>query len=230
LVLGAGGAIGGACLAALAAAGNDAMGADLTGAAEPCDVTDPAAREALAARLGPVDGVIYAPGLVMTAEVTAADWAAYRRVMAVNLDGAFHAAAAFARPMIAAGRPGAFVFLSSMAGLRGEAEASAYRASKFGVIGLAQALAAEWAPHGLRANAVCPGNVDSPMLRRVAADIAAADGGDAAAIYDGFARAGAARRLVTPGEVAAACLWLSSDAAAGVTGTALQVDAGAMVG
>ena len=227
-VLGAAGAIGAACMAALAADGTEPLGIDLAGAAHACDVTDAEALARLARGLGPVDGVIYAPGRVFSAEVTATDWARYRALMAVNLDGAFHAAAAFAGPMIGAGRPGAFAFLSSMAGLRGEANASAYCASKFGLIGLAESLAAEWTPHGIRANAVCPGNVDSPMLRRVAED--AARGGDAAVVYEGFAAVGAARRLVTPQEVAAVCAWLVSDAASGVTGTAVRVDAGAMVG
>lgn len=231
VIVGAAGAIGGACAERLRDAGDEVIGADLSDTQHICDVTNQAALETLARDVWPYDGVIYAPGVVMTTDVTAMDWATYRRLMAVNLDGAFFAAAAFARPMIEAKRRGAFVFLSSMAGLRGEAGASAYCASKFGIVGLVQSLAAEWAKHDIRCNAVCPGNVDSPMLRQVACDIAEAEGSDTADdIYAGFAKVGAATRLVSASEVASACEWLLSDAASAVTGVSLPVDAGAMVG
>src|SRR5207244_3002112 len=82
--------------------------------------------------------------------------------------GAFYAGQAFATRMLGADRPGSFVFLSSTAGKRGEAGASAYCASKFGLIGMMESFAAEVAAKGIRVNAICPGNVDSPMLRAIA--------------------------------------------------------------
>jgi NAD(P)-dependent dehydrogenase (short-subunit alcohol dehydrogenase family) len=194
------------------------------------DVTDPEAVERAAEGCGPVDSVVYCAGVAFTAEVVDTDWADYRRLVAVNLDGAFYSAAAFARRMIAAGDSGSFVFLTSTAGLRGEAGASAYCASKFGLIGLMESLAAELTPHGIRANAVAPGNVDSPMLRRVAVAQAAREGGSAEELIDRYAHAGAAQRLVSIPEVAAAVLWLASPLSSAVTGDVLRVDAGQMVG
>ncbi len=249
VVIGAAGAIGHACTRAFAEAGVTvtaldkdldsaaATAATLSGdhAALALDVCDPVAVAKVAEevwRAGTYDSVVYAPGTVFTANVADIPWARYRALMSVNLDGAFHVAQGFVRPMLAAHRPGSFVFLSSMAGLRGEAGASAYCASKFGLIGLVQSFAAEMTGSGIRVNAVAPGNVDTPMLRQVAREVAASTGpsGDPDATYASFARVGAARRLVTPAEVADACVWLAGPASAGVTGTTLRVDAGALVG
>jgi len=246
-IVGATGALGRACAEAFAAAGTRVLALDLDAGAAAAlaaglpggghsgaalDVTDPqaCARAAEAAGAPACDAVVYAAGVAVTADLAEHDWAEYRRTMAVNLDGAFHAGQAFVRPMLAAGRPGAFVFLSSVAGRRGEAGASAYCASKFGLIGLVESFAAELTGHGIRVNAVCPGNVDSPLLRAVSRDIAAREGTDAQAVYASHARVGAATRLVAPAEVAAACLFLCSAGAAGITGTTLTVDVGAMIG
>lgn len=243
VVVGGGGAIGAACARAFAEAGAAVWSVDLheqaaagalAGLAGPhraaaCDVTDPASVEKLAERVGSADSVVYAAGLNADGNVVAIDWNVYRKVMAVNLDGAFHVGAAFARRMAMRRAGGAFVFLSSTAGLRGEAGASIYCASKFGLIGFVESMAAELAGEGVRVNAVCPGNVDSPMLRDVAQRIAERTGADADAIWREMAHSGAARRLVTPAEVAALCLHLASPASAAITGTTVRVDAGAML-
>lgn len=243
VVIGGGGTIGAACLRALAAAGATVWSVDrheegaarsiagLPGAPKSaaCDVTDAQAMEALAAKIGDVDSVIYAAGVNADGGVADIDWTVYRRVMAVNLDGAFHTASAFARRMIARQQGGAFVFLSSTAGLRGEAGASIYCASKFGLIGLTECLAAELSRHGVRVNAVCPGNVDSPMLRDVAAKIAQRIGADMAEVWESMAHSGAATRLVDPDEVANLCLHLVSPASSAITGTTIRVDAGALL-
>jgi NAD(P)-dependent dehydrogenase (short-subunit alcohol dehydrogenase family) len=197
------------------------------------DVTDAADVEALAARiweLTPFDSVVYAAGTVFTADVVATDWSEYRHLMAVNLDGAFYCAASFVGHMLGAGKPGSLVFLSSMAGRRGEAGASAYCASKFGLIGLVQSLAAEVAEHGIRVNAVCPGNVRSRMLDRVIRDIATRGGTDPRHVESALVDSAAAKRLVEAEEVAEACLWLCSPRASAVTGEALGVDAGVLLG
>jgi NAD(P)-dependent dehydrogenase (short-subunit alcohol dehydrogenase family) len=177
-----------------------------------------------------VDAVIYAPGVVFTANLANMPWQKYRNLMRVNLDGAFYVGQAFVQPMLAATRPGSFVFLSSMAGKRGEAGASAYCASKFGIIGLTQSFAAEVAVQDIRVNAICPGNVDTPMLRRVAKDIASNQARPEADVWQELANVAAAKRLVTPAEIAETCLWLCSPAASGITGEAINVDAGALSG
>lgn len=243
-VLGAGGAIGRACVRAFAAAGATVWAidldaeraasavADLGGEHQHAvaDVTDPQRLTDVAHRIGAVDSVVYAAGIVYDAYLWETDWTAYRRVMAVNLDGACHTGAAFVRPMLAAGSAGAFVFIASMAGLRGEAGATAYCASKFGLIGMIESFAAEVAGRGVRVNAVCPGNVDSPMLRAVAADIARREGRDPEETLRGQAFVGAARRLVETSEVADICLYLCSPLASAITGTAVRVDCGALIG
>lgn len=242
-VIGAGGAIGRACIRTFAAAGASIRALDLSETAAATsiegldgdhhagaiDVTDRPGVESCADRIGAVDSVIYAAGLDYDAEVVATDWQAYRRVMAVNLDGAFHVAAAFALPMIAAARGGAFVYLSSVAGLRGEAGAAVYCASKYGLIGMVASFAAEMTPHGIRANAVCPGSVDSPMLRRVADDIARRKGLNGQELYGAMSHSGAAQRFVRPEEVAETCLYLASPAASAVTGSVIRVDCGSQL-
>jgi NAD(P)-dependent dehydrogenase (short-subunit alcohol dehydrogenase family) len=194
------------------------------------DVTNPGSADQAAAWCGQVDSVVYCAGIAFTANVADTDWALYRRLIAVNLDGAFYTSGAFTRGMIAAGRPGSFVFLTSTAGLRGEAGASAYCASKFGLVGLMESLAAELTLAGIRANAIAPGNVDSPLLRSVAVAQAEREGSTPEEMLDRYAHAGAAQRLVSIPEVAAAVLWLASPLAAGVTGEVLRVDAGQMIG
>ncbi|WP_299790551.1 SDR family oxidoreductase [uncultured Marivita sp.] len=231
LIIGAAGGIGQACVGLMAGAGWHVIAADLTeapGGAEShiLDVTNPEACTALAERTGPVDAVIYAAGIVATMPIARTDPAVWRRIMAVNLDGAAHVCAAFTGPMITEGKGGAIILISSAAGVRGEAMASAYSASKAGLIALVQSMAAELTPHQIRVNAVAPGNVDTPMLRAVARDIAKAGGDDEAEVWKSFAHTGAAQRLVQPGEVARVCMALCSPEFSAVTGTTIPVDAG----
>jgi NAD(P)-dependent dehydrogenase (short-subunit alcohol dehydrogenase family) len=243
-VVGGAGALGAAICRAYADAGAQLWLFDLDGAAAErvvgslkgehrsasVDVTDPASVERVAGAAGAVDSVVYCAGVAFTAELAATDWSLYRNLMAVNLDGAFYTGGAFGRRMRESGRAGSFVFLSSTAGVRGEAGASAYCASKFGIIGLVESLAAELTPAGIRANAVAPGNVDSPLLRSVAENQAAREGTTPEEMIDRYAHAGAAVRLVDPAEVAATVVWLASPLASGVTGEVIRVDAGQMIG
>ena len=120
--------------------------------------------------------------------------------------------------------------MSSTAGKQGEAGAAAYCASKFGVLGLVESFAAEVATAGIRVNALCPGNVDSPMLTRVAEMQAERTGSSADSVMKDYVRLAATKRLVAPHEVAQAALWLSSGAASGITGESINVDAGALTG
>lgn len=214
--------------AAATALARSLVGGEHEGAA--VDVTNPSAVEAVLDSLGDFDSIVYCAGVAFTADLAVTDWSEYRRLMGVNLDGAFFVGKAFARRMIEAGRSGSIVFLTSTAGLRGEAGASAYCASKFAVIGLVESLAAELTRREIRVNAVAPGNVDSPLLRSVAAKQAQREGTTEANMLSRFAHSGAARRLVTPDEVATTVVWLASPAASGITGTVVRVDAGQMVG
>jgi NAD(P)-dependent dehydrogenase (short-subunit alcohol dehydrogenase family) len=247
-VIGAAGAIGSAICRAYAAAGAtvtsldlDGSGADRLAASLPgsdhragaIDVADRADVRRAAEetwRLGPIDSVVYAAGLEATCDVIDMDWEAYDRVMAVNLSGGVQVAQAFGRHIVEAGRGGSFVFLSSAAGKRGEAGAGAYCASKFGLLGIVECFAAEVGRYGVRVNAICPGNVDSPMLREVAAAAARREQRGVEEVLDDYIGEAAEHRMVRPEEVASVAVWLASPEASGINGESINVDAGALTG
>jgi len=115
---------------------------------------------------------------------------------------------------------GAIVNMSSIAGLVGFGGLPAYVASKHGVVGLTKTAALEYATQGIRINAVCPGVIRTDMIDRLT-------GGDLAAEAQ-FTEMEPLGRMGRPEEVAAAVLWLCSDAASFVTGHAMVVDGGAV--
>lgn len=246
-VVGACGTIGTDVCRTLAGAGQRVVALDLDGEAAarlarsltgadhrgiPIDVTDLESIESAAAEIGPPHAVVYAAGIETTCDVIDTDWQTYRRVIDVNLNGAIAVGQAFGRLMVAAGRGGAVVFLSSTAGKRGEAGAAAYCASKFGLLGVTECFAAEVGRHGIRVNAVCPGNVDSPMLRQVA-EAEVDRRGDGASVDDvlgQWAEDAAEQRLIKPQEVAGVIAWLCSDSSSGINGESINIDAGALTG
>lgn len=174
---------------------------------------------------GGIDTVIYAPGVNYTDHVVDTDWDEYRQLMAVNLDGAFHTAKSFGSRQLAAARGGSFTFIASTAGKRGEAGASVYCATKFGLIGLVESFADEVASNGIRVNAVCPGNVDGPMIGWLAAAVAKREAIPVNEVERRFEAASAAGRFVKAEEVASVCVWLASPAASAVMGASIVVDA-----
>ena len=140
----------------------------------------------------------------------------------INLRGPF-LCARYAIPHIAAAGGGAVIFTASELALVGSPGSPAYCASKAGLIGMARAMALDHAPQGIRVNCLCPGATDTPMLRRSfeRADDPAADEAD-------VVRRMPLGRLGTVDELARAALFLASDDASFVTGTALVVDGGWM--
>lgn len=172
----------------------------------------------------PLSGVVYAAGTNYTGYVASTSWPDYDRVMAVNVRGAFHVGQALAARLGRDPRPLSTVWLSSVAGLVGESGGSVYVASKFALIGFVQSLAAEIAAAGGRANAVCPGNVDSPMLRALAERVAGREGVDADTLLHDWEAATAFRRLIEPAEVARTCAWLLSPDSSGLSGQSIVVD------
>lgn len=240
VVIGGAGAIGRVICETLAEAAMrvtvaDVHGAEEVGAALPgaghgslaLDVTD---RDAVLAALGPrgaagsTTAVVYAAGSNVTGPVAATDWTAYHRVMDINLRGAFHVGQAISLNLAVAPRAFSAVFLSSTAGLRGEGGASVYAASKFGLIGFVQCLASEIAAFGARANVVCPGNVDSPMLRTLAEQVAARRNEETHAVLEEFAAATAFRRLISIREVADAVAYLAGPHSTGISAQSIVVD------
>ena len=188
------------------------------------DATDEAAMAARFARAGPLAALCANAGIAgPTAgieDIALDDW---RRCVSVNLEGAFLAAKHAAGPMRAAGR-GAIVFTSSTAGLYGYPFRAPYAAAKWAVIGLMKTVAMELGPHGVRANAICPGAVEGPRMEGVMEREARAKGMTRDDIYAGYAQGVSLRTLVTAEDVANMAVFLASGAAKRVSGQVIAVD------
>lgn len=187
-----------------------------------CDVTDEdqmaAVVQRTVAEFGRLDMAFNNAG-VQAPPADAADETGenFDRVNGVNLRGVWAAQKHELRQMREQGS-GAIVNCSSLGGLVGLPERAAYHASKHGVIGLTRSAAVEYAPKGVRINAVCPGTIDTPMV----ADMLESQADAMAQILteQSIGRLGRAE------EIAAAVLWLCSPGASFVVGAALPVDGG----
>jgi NAD(P)-dependent dehydrogenase (short-subunit alcohol dehydrogenase family) len=143
------------------------------------------------------------------------------RLLAVNVMGPLHAARHGIRIMLKQPDGGVILFTASKTGLVAQTDSPAYCASKGAVVMLAKALALDYAKRGIRVNALCPGIIDTPMLRAFADAMP-----DPAGAWAAYRTAQPLGRLGTPEECAAAALWLVSKEASFVTGVALPVDGG----
>jgi NAD(P)-dependent dehydrogenase (short-subunit alcohol dehydrogenase family) len=153
-------------------------------------------------------------GQAALADVTEADW---DRTIEVDLKGVWLCMRHELPPMLAAGR-GAIVNTSSVGGLVALPGSGPYTAAKHGVIGLTKVAAVDYAAHGVRINAICPGVIRTPMVERLIA---------ARPEIEAEMQAGEPiGRFGQPEEIAAAVVWLCSDASSFVTGVALPVDGG----
>ena len=148
---------------------------------------------------------------------------AWHQCLGVNLDGAMLATKHAARLMKPAGQ-GVMIFTSSTSGLYGTPFRAPYVAAKWGVIGLMKTVAMELGPHGIRANAICPGSVNGPRIDQVIDAEAAAKGMTPDAVRQGYASGTAMKRLSDPEDVADLALFLASDRARMISGQALAVD------
>ncbi|HEX9859187.1 MAG TPA: SDR family oxidoreductase [Paracoccaceae bacterium] len=192
------------------------------------DVTDDAAIRALAAEVGPLDGLFNCAGFVHSGsvlDITDADWDfAFR----LNVTAMMQMIRAFLPGMLErAGQTGraSILNMASMASsVKGFPNRTAYGATKAAVIGLTKAVAADFVTRGIRCNALCPGTVDTPSLRgRIAA---AAD--PVQAEKDFIARQPMGR-LATVGDIAPMVVYLLSDESRFVSGQALLVDGGVTI-
>jgi len=158
-----------------------------------------------------------------TAAIEDIDLGEWHACLGVNLDGAMIAAKLAARIMKPQGA-GVMIFTSSTSGLYGTPFRAPYVAAKWGLIGLMKTVAMELGPHGIRANAICPGSVNGPRIDRVIEAEAQAKGMTPDAVRQGYASGTAMKRLTDPEDVAAMALFLASDGAKMVSGQALAVD------
>ncbi|KAB2665596.1 MAG: SDR family oxidoreductase [Verrucomicrobia bacterium] len=142
------------------------------------------------------------------------------RIFAVNVHGAFRTMKAWLPGMVSRGR-GSVVLTASTAGLGGLVDRFAYATSKHAVVGMTRSAALDVARTGVRVNCVCPGRVETPFVRSRINEYP-----DPAAAYRDMASTQAQGRMGQPDEVAAAALFLASDEASFVTGSALAVDGG----
>jgi len=177
---------------------------------------------------GRLDAVVNAAGVWTEGPSELTSEAEFDRVMGVNLKGLYFVTSAAIAHLARTG--GSVVNLSSDAGIQGNAGAAVYCASKGGVSILSKALALELAPRGIRVNAVCPGDIDTPMLRGQAANFGGDDPqGYLDRLLAGYPQ-GAAARFVRPDEVAELVWFLCQPLAAAITGANLSIDFGLSAG
>lgn len=199
----------------LRAAGHNVIGlrADVSSEADVAGLIDETV-----SKFGRLDAAFNNAGIqVPPAEIPDVPNDDYERVMAVNLRGVWNCMKHELRTMIARGS-GAIVNCSSIGGLVGGPSSAAYHGAKHGVIGLTRSAGLENAARGIRVNAVCPGTIDTPM---VAAMIA-----ERPELRAEFEAKAPIKRFGRPDEIAAAVLWLCSDAASYVVATTLVIDGG----
>jgi NAD(P)-dependent dehydrogenase (short-subunit alcohol dehydrogenase family) len=192
-----------------------------------CDVTDEGAVEALvrhaADELGRLDGAFNCAGILgalgNVGDTAYADW---RRILDVDLNGVFLCTKHEITLMAQQGS-GSIVNMASAAGLIGWPAAAGYVAAKHGVVGLTKSAALEYAQQGVRVNSMCPSYVLTPMVEQ---DLFHDALGDDQQLIEAARANHPIGRFARPEEIAAACVWLLSDKASFVTGTAMSVDGG----
>lgn len=181
------------------------------------DVSDIAATAQAMAEHGPFDVLVNSAGLARhgaAADTTPDD---YDAVTALNIRGAYFLTRAAAKGLIAAGRPGSLINVSSQMGHVGGLDRAVYCASKHAVEGFTKAMAIEWGRHGIRVNTLCPTFIRTPMTESTFADPARV------AWLEDRIKLGRVGRVE---DIMGAVAYLASDASALVTGTALMVDGG----
>ena len=226
VVTGGGSGIGAAIVARLRADGLNVASLDLQPSDDEfshvADVTDrvavDAAMNAVRAQLGPVSVLVNAAGLDCFKRFTDISFEKWQQVIDVNLNGVFHCVQAVLPDMIEAGW-GRIVNISSSSTHSGQPYMAPYVAAKSAVNGLTKSLALEYGPNGITVNAVPPGFIDTPMLRK-------AEGKGFLGDTERQIAATPVRRMGRPEDIAAACAFLISEEAGYITGQILGVNGG----
>jgi meso-butanediol dehydrogenase / (S,S)-butanediol dehydrogenase / diacetyl reductase len=228
IVTGAASGMGAAAARLLSEAGATVLGADI--ASSPAialvgDVADSAFCDAAVAKAvalhGRLDILVNAAGVIVRADAPATDDDAWSRQMRVNVDGTFFMCRAAIRQMRQQ-RSGAIVNFGSIWGSAGGKGHVAYATAKGAVHNLTRSLALDHAREGIRVNAVCPGEVDTPMLRGAGRAVPLTDA-QLAEMADRVVPNG---RLAQPDEIGRVVVFLCSDAASYMTGALVPVDGG----
>jgi 2-keto-3-deoxy-L-fuconate dehydrogenase len=237
LVTGAGSGIGAAIAATFARAGAHVFVTDinLTAAAETTaeivksggsadalalDVRDEQACRDIASKTGTVDILVNNAGVGHVGTALQTDGADLDRLYAINVRGVFNLTKAYLPEMVAR-RAGVIINTASVAGLVGIRDRVAYCTTKFAVVGLTKSMALDHAADGVRINCICPARVETPFVAARLREYP-----DPELAYREMSATQAVGRMGRPDEIAAAALYLASDEAAFVTGSALAIDGG----
>ena len=227
IVTGAARGIGAACVGAFRDAGYRVVAVDrdecegdetVRGDVSERSTSDEAVRVALE-RFGRLDTALGNAGVTLGKLIDDTSDEEMERLWRVNVKGLVHLAQAAHAPL--AESRGSLTVLASKTGLVAQRNSPFYVATKGAAVQLARALALDWAPEGIRVNAICPGSVDTPMLRQFIDAMP-----DPAAAQREHERSQPLGRLSRPDEIASVAVFLASDAASFVTGVALPVDGG----
>ena len=233
LVTAAGQGIGRAIAERLAAEGADLIATDLRhglldglpGRLEALDVTDGAAIRTLIGGLDALHGLVNCAGMVPHGDILACDEPEWRRAFTLNVDAAYHTTRAAVPLLLAQG--GSVVNIASVvSSVKGAPNRFAYGATKAALIGMTKAVAADYVTRGVRANAICPGTVDSPSWRGRVDEQSQARGVAREVVEAEFVARQPMGRVGTPGEVAALAAYLLSDESAFTTGQVHVIDGG----
>jgi NAD(P)-dependent dehydrogenase (short-subunit alcohol dehydrogenase family) len=228
VVTGAAGGIGKAIADAFDQAGATVVRFDIkaSGSIHSCDVADEASVARAfddAAGAGPIDDVVHAAAIASIGSVADTSVAEFRRVLDVNLTGAFLVAREATRHLR---RGGNLILIASQYGLKGWPLWGAYCASKAGVLRLTDSLVGELAPHGIRVNTISPGSVDTEMVAKTTADLARQSHVDAATIRAQYESVIPMGRFARPEEIASVGVALCSGLCSYVNGSNIVVDGG----
>jgi NAD(P)-dependent dehydrogenase (short-subunit alcohol dehydrogenase family) len=194
------------------------------------DVTDPASVHALGdavtERLGPVDIWVNTAWLSSSGGIADYSDEMWRQGIGVNLDGSFYTAREAAQRMLAAGRRGVIILVTSGSAHHGRARRYQYVAAKHGTLGLVRSLALELGPAGIRVVAIAPAATDTPGYRAAPARFSGPDAEQAKRLLDDTIAKMALGRLAQADDIARAAVFAASDMAGFITGSTIHVDGG----